>query len=351
MLMAIVTILVFIGIFSYSEWAGKMLEHGLLKENDFAYFYLSHSWEINTILYCVVYIAVLLFFVICFFNAMKSLSNELKNEVSLKKPLFFKWFPELQEASKKIEHIHEKKEASLQRMEAQQSQKNELLMYLAHDIKTPLTSLIGYLNYILDHSLPMEEEQKAFQIVDEKSIRLNELLDEFSTILRYDEQISELNCDYFSLQNMLLQQLDGFYPLLQKKQLQFHHEINPNVIIYCDYDKMQRVLENMMRNALNYAVKGSTIQFCADENEKTLWMEFSNQCEGITQENVSHLFDKFYRASQARNSKSGGAGLGLAIAKEIIQLHKGSIHAYLKGNRIHFRMELPLEGYHETSIS
>ena len=346
-----VTILVFFGIYTYSEWAGRMLEHGLLQPSDFAYFYLSHSWEINTLLYCFVYISVLFFFIICFFQAMKDLNQCLRNEPLKREPLYFKLFYEFKEAYHKMEQIHDKKEQSLQRMEAQQAQKNELLMYLAHDIKTPLTSLIGYLNYILDHSLEMEEEQKAFQIVDEKSLRLNELLDEFSTILRYDEKITELNCDYYALESMFQQQAEGFYPLLQKKDLSFKQEIEPNLIIYCDYDKMQRVLENMLKNALNYAMKGSEIHFKAWSKSQYLYMEFSNQSEGITAENVSHLFDKFYRASKARGSKSGGAGLGLAIAKEIIQLHKGSIEAYLTGNIIHFKMALPLEGSYEPTIS
>ena len=346
-----VTVLVFLGIYTYSEWAGKMLEHGLLQPSDFGYFYLLHSWEINTILYAIVYIGVLVFFVISFFRAMKALSACLKNETLQKEPLFFKWFHEFKEAYEKIEHIHEKKEQSLQRMEAQQAQKNELLMYLAHDIKTPLTSLIGYLNYILDHKLTSEEAQRAFRIVDEKSLRLNELLDEFSTILRYDEKISELNCDFYSLETMFQQQAEGFYPLLQKKQLTFRQDIESGLIIYCDYDKMQRVLENMLKNALNYAIKGSDIRFKAWSSAKTLIMEFSNQCEGITSENVAHLFDKFYRASQARDSNSGGAGLGLAIAKEIIQLHKGTMKAYLEGDIIHFRMELPLEGSYEPTVS
>jgi two-component system sensor histidine kinase VanS len=235
-------------------------------------------------------------------------------------------------------------------MEAQRAQKNELLMYLAHDIKTPLTSLIGYLNYILDHKLTVEDEDKSFQIVEEKSLRLNELLEEFSTILRHDERISELNCDYFSLEKMFYQQLEGFYPLLQKKHLSFSHEIVPGLIIYCDYDKMQRVLENLMRNALNYALKNTEIKFKAYDKDTMLYMEFSNQCEDINEENINHLFDEFYRSSQARGTQSGGAGLGLAIAKEIITLHKGSIRAELEGSTIYFKMELPLEKQYETAI-
>lgn len=348
LLMICVTILVFIMIYAYSEWAGKMLTQGVLQPSDFAYFYLSHSWEMNTLLYCIVYIFVLVFFVQCFFQAMNALTSALKNEPLKKEPLFFKWFHEFKDAYHKIQTIHVKKEQSQQRMQAQRAQKNELLMYLAHDIKTPLTSLIGYLNYILDHPLSNEEEQKAFQIVDEKSLRLNELLDEFSTILRYDEKISELNYDYFGLEIMFQQQLEGFFPLLQQKQLGFHHEIEKDLIIYCDYDKMQRVLENLMRNALNYAIKNSDIHFKAWSNEHSLYMEFANQCEGINEENIQHLFDEFYRSSQARVSKSGGAGLGLAIAKEIIELHKGKIEAYLEGKTIHFRMELPMEVDHET---
>lgn len=314
---------------------------GTLKESDFLYFYRYHTWEMNTFLFAGSYIFMLFFFLHSFFKCMDALVIFMQGKELDSYPIFLKYIPEFQEALKKIEQMKEKREETRKLSLQETEHKNELLMYLAHDLKTPLTSMIGYINHILDHKLEKEEEKKAILIASEKARRLDTLIDEFSEMLRYDDRVEHLENSEIDVSVLLKQQLTGFYPLLEQNHMTLQENIEDDLMVYGDYDKLQRVFDNLLRNALNYSTPSSIISICGKKQEEKICITLSNQSEDLNQESVLHLFDKFYRAGSARTSSSGGAGLGLAIAKEIITLHKGTIEASIKDDRITFVICLP----------
>ena len=110
-----------------------------------------------------------------------------------------------------------------------------------------------------------------------------------------------------------------------------------------DFDKLQRVFDNLMRNAINYSIPQTEIRIAGMLYEDGVRLTYSNEGESMDAASVQHLFDKFYRAGSARTSTSGGAGLGLAIAREIIELHQGKITADMEGTTITFTLQLPYE--------
>lgn len=259
-----------------------------------------------------------------------------------KKPLSFQLFPQFQLAKEKVESMLQKRNESKELSLQEKEHKNELLMYLAHDLKTPLTSMIGYINHILDHKVNEEQQETSIKIAYEKAERLDDLIDEFSEILRYDDKVSQLDLSKIDLNLMLQQQLAGFYPLMENRGITLHVELPEDFYAIGDYDKLLRVFDNLMRNAINYSDEQSTIEITGMQNGQNIRLTYRNAAEDIDEKTVMHLFDKFYRASTARTSTSGGAGLGLAIAKEIIELHHGSIKATTQDNHIIFTIDLPI---------
>lgn len=314
---------------------------GALKESDFLYFYRYHTWEINMFIFAGSYIFMLFLFLRFFFKTMDVLVMFMQGKEIASYPLFLRYMPEFQEALRKIEQMKEKREESRKLSIQETEHKNELLMYLAHDLKTPLTSLIGYINHVLDHKLEQQEEKKAILIASEKAKRLDTLIDEFSEMLRYDDRVEHLENGEIDVSILLKQQLTGFYPLMEQKHMTLQENIEEHLLVYGDYDKLQRVFDNLLKNALNYSVPFSMISICGKQQKENICITLSNQSEGLKQDSIKHLFDKFYRAGSARTSSSGGAGLGLAIAKEIITLHKGIIEASIKDNMITFTILLP----------
>ena len=141
---------------------------------------------------------------------------------------------------------------------------------------------------------------------------------------------------------MLEQLTYEFKPMLLDKNLECVLEIAPDVSVKCDVDKMQRVFDNLLRNAVNYSFDNGIVHIVVTQNEESIVIKFTNQGNTIPKEKLERIFEQFYRLDTARNSKSGGAGLGLAIAKEIVELHGGHIIARSENEEIEFEVILPV---------
>lgn len=330
------------GVIAYISFRANYLNlQGALLKTDFLFYYTQHQWELNTFLLGAGFAILLLLFIVFFFRSMNVLLRVMQGERVKHLPFFFRIFPEFQFAYQSVENMIQKRNDSRDVYEQEQLHKNELLMYLAHDLKTPLTSLIGYINHTMDHQLNDQSQDNALMIAFEKAERLDDLIDEFSEILRYDEKVSQLDLTQIDLQQLLQQQLNGFYPLMEKRHITLDADIPNEIMIIGDYDKLLRLFDNLMRNAINYSIESSCIHIRVKPKIKYVELEYQNTSEKMEEETVRHLFDKFYRASTARTSTSGGAGLGLAIAKEIVELHHGSIEAATNGHDIVFTIRLP----------
>jgi len=225
--------------------------------------------------------------------------------------------------------------------EAEQ-RKNDLVMYLAHDIKTPLTSVIGYLSLLSEApDMPLDQKAKYLNITLEKANRLEKLMDEFFEITRYNFQAGTLSVENIDLYYMLAQMTDEFYPLLAAKGKQAFLHVPEDMTIYGDPDKLARVFNNVLKNAVAYSPDNSVIDITAAISGDMATIVFSN-AGSIPKEKLASIFDKFYRLDSGRSSDKGGAGLGLAIAKEIVISHGGCIYADSDGKQTSFTVELPV---------
>lgn len=223
-----------------------------------------------------------------------------------------------------------------------EKRKNDLVVFLAHDLKTPLTSVVAYLTMLDSYKDMSEEERERYtHIALEKSMRLGELINEFFEITKFNLQDIRLEPIEINLSMMLEQIADEFYGVLQEKNLTCQVEAEENLMIYGDPDKLARVFDNILRNAVSYCRPNSRIIIRAEKTEDGNCITFSNQGNMIPAEKLETIFEKFYRLDEARHSRTGGAGLGLAIAKEIVELHGGSIRAESDMESTRFIVTLP----------
>ena len=230
-----------------------------------------------------------------------------------------------------------------------EQRKNDLVMYLAHDIKTPLTSVIGYLS-LLDEApdMPVEQKAKYVRITLDKAYRLEQLIDGFFEITRYNLQTIELSKKNIDLYYMLVQMADEFYPQLSADGKQALIHAPEDLAVYGDPDKLARVFNNILKNAVAYSEDNSVIDITAEVSEDSVSIIFKNT-GSIPKDKLAFIFEKFSRLDEARSSDQGGAGLGLAIAKEIIMLHGGQIYAESQDHHIIFTVKLPLSAEAELS--
>jgi two-component system sensor histidine kinase VanS len=210
--------------------------------------------------------------------------------------------------------------------EAEQ-RKNELVTYLAHDIKTPLTSVIGYLS-LLDELPEMPEKKRSeyIRITLSKAKRLEGLIEELFEITRYNLQTIVLKKETVDLYYMLAQITDEFYPLLSAKKCEAVLDAPEDLTVEADPDKLARVFNNIIKNALEYGKSGETIEIKARKDGGAVKVTVKNTGT-LPKDKLNYIFDKFYRLDYARSSSTGGSGLGLAIAKEIVTAHGGRIYA------------------------
>ena len=221
--------------------------------------------------------------------------------------------------------------------------RQELVAFLAHDLKTPLTSVLGYLNLLHDDpGLTAEQRAKYTGIALDKANRLGELIGEFFDITRMDFAALGERGELIQLSLLLEQLSDEFYPAFAEKDLTCKCDIAPRLTVRGDADKLARVFDNVLRNAVSYSAPGGEVEIQATEREGWAEIAIRNQGLEIPEQELTNIFQKFYRLDQARSTRTGGAGLGLAIAREIVERHGGSIRAESDGKRTSFVIRLPL---------
>lgn len=252
--------------------------------------------------------------------------------------------PELKQVEDRMNHIKQDSIRNVRLAKEAEQRKNDLIVYLAHDLKTPLTSVIGYLTLLRDEKQISEElRDKYTDIALEKAERLEELINEFFDITRFNLSQMTLELSRVNLTRMLEQLTYEAKPLLAEKNLQYTLQAEPNIEIKCDVNKMERVFDNLLRNAVNYSYENSTIEIDVSKNQDGINICFRNQGDTIPEDMLDRIFEQFYRIDTSRSSKTGGAGLGLAIAKHIIGLHNGTITASSRDEIIEFKVFLPIK--------
>ncbi len=252
-------------------------------------------------------------------------------------------FPvEYAEISAQMAEIKSDMQHQEQALKQEAARKNDLITYLAHDLKTPLTSVVGYLS-LLEEAPDMPEEQKVkyTRIALDKALRLEKLINEFFEITRYNLQQIILEKEEIDLAFMLVQMADEFYPVLREHGNRVDLRARDNLTVYGDSEKLARVFNNILKNAIAYSDAGTEISIWAEEDDSNVIIYFRNYGKTIPAQRLDAIFEKFFRLDDARVTNTGGAGLGLAIAKEIVTLHGGTIMADSRDRETTFVVSLP----------
>ncbi|MBP3951910.1 HAMP domain-containing histidine kinase [Bacillus sp. YZJH907-2] len=273
-----------------------------------------------------------------YFDTIVEASNDLvsKNDELIRLPL------ELKQVEDQMNQVKQEAIRNERIAREAEQRKNDLIVYLAHDLKTPLTSVIGYLTLLRDEQdISKELRQKYTSISLDKAVRLEDLINEFFDITRFSLSQLTLEPSQVNVTRMLEQIAFEFQPLMEEKNLTIQLDSPIAIEMKCDVSKMERVFDNIIRNAVSYSFPDSTISIRITEEEQGVTIRFSNKGHTIPKEKLTRIFERFYRLDSSRSTNTGGAGIGLAIAKEIVELHKGTISVSSSNDNIEFTISLP----------
>ena len=250
--------------------------------------------------------------------------------------------PELKEIETRLNHLKLECEKNERLAKESEQRKNDLIVYLAHDLKTPLTSVIGYLELLKDTpDLSIELRMKYTNITLDKAYHLEDLMNEFFEIAKFNDSNIVLMKKNLNLKFMLEQLVDEFFPLANEQNKEIVIDCDEGINCYADPDKLSRVFNNVIQNAISYSFENTKIIINAFCENGLITVSIQNEGYTIPENKLASIFEKFYRLDDSRSTSNGGAGLGLAIAKEILNLHGGTIQAKSKDNKTTFILTIP----------
>ncbi len=219
--------------------------------------------------------------------------------------------------------------------------KNELITSVAHDLRTPLTSIIGYLDLVSSKELSHEVSGKYIDIAYNKSKRLEKLIEDLFTYTKFN--FGEVKADFTEVDmvKLLNQLIDEFYPSFAEDNLEYEFTTTASTaIIKVDGNLLARAFANLISNAIKYGKEGKKIDISLIKNTTGITITITNYGVVIPQEDLTRIFQRFYRVESSRSSETGGSGLGLAIAQSVIEMHGGTISASSDSSGTVFTVEL-----------
>lgn len=207
--------------------------------------------------------------------------------------------------------------------------KNDLITNVAHDLRTPLTSVIGYLDLtIREPDMDTEKRKKYIQVAYDKALRLEKLIGDLFSFTKFNSEEIKLHLTEIDIVKLMEQMMDEFYPSFQDAGLKFDFSTDcESAVVLADGDLLARAFSNLISNAVKYGKDGKRLRVRVTQNESNVKVAVINYGEVIPQKDLGHIFDRFYRVENSRNLETGGTGLGLAIAKRAVLLHGGTINA------------------------
>ncbi|GAB6168014.1 HAMP domain-containing sensor histidine kinase [Clostridium carnis] len=220
--------------------------------------------------------------------------------------------------------------------------KGELITNVSHDLRTPLTSVMGYIGLIKEKKYENEEVMNEYlNIAFNKSNQLKELIEDLFEYTKLNNNGIQLNKTKVNISEFLSQLIEEYIPIFEENNLNIVKKfVDDESFVEVDGSKMVRVFENLFSNAVKYSFKPGEIIVSSYESNGFVNVVIRNRGEHISKEKVERLFDRFYRVDEARNSNTKGSGLGLAISKNIVELHEGRIWAECVGNDVSFFVKL-----------
>lgn len=245
---------------------------------------------------------------------------------------------EFSDMASNLNYMIKELNALMERERESERTKNELITNIAHDLRTPLTSIIGYLELISNSKNLTEETRiKYTEVAYTKAKKLQKLIEDLFGLTKLNCGKIALNLSKVDLVKLLTQLMEEFYPSFSNNNLSYSLKSNVNTaIITADPNLLARLFENLIGNAIKYGADGKEINVKIDAAPSIVKVSVINYGKVIPEEEVGFIFDKFYRLEQSRSSKTGGTGLGLAIAKNIVELHSGTIEVKSNFEGTHF---------------
>ena len=203
---------------------------------------------------------------------------------------------------------------------------NHFSIAASHELKTPLTILRGEVEVALRHNQTPEQYREILRSNYEEVLRLINIVDRLFLISRFDNQLIRPNIQKVDLQEFLERTIDSLGYLSSEKNNIIKLDSESGIKVEFDPDLIRQVLTNLIENAIKYGYEDEPIRVIAEKNNNKIRISVINKGEGISEEDLSRIFDRFYRVDTSRSRKNGGTGLGLSIVKSIVNLHEGEIY-------------------------
>jgi two-component system sensor histidine kinase VanS len=295
-------------------------------------FFIRDIGEVNFFLLIFIPLSILFFFLFtkryaAYFNEISSGINQLANG-DFNSRIRVPSKDEFGDIARDINLASEKLQKALERGDFAENSKEQLVLNLAHDLRTPLTSVLGYLDFILqDDQLTAEQIKHYTGIAFTKSQRLEKLIDELFEITRMNYGKLTIEKKPIDLSELLIQLNEELFPAFEKNNLVTRLNVSPHLIVWGDGEQLARVFENLLTNAIRYGDDGQFIDIHCNLEKEDAVVQVNNYGSYNPPEELPHIFDMFFTGDQARTHREGSTGLGLSIAKNIVAQHQGTISA------------------------
>ena len=226
---------------------------------------------------------------------------------------------------------------SLQKIE---QLRKTMMIDVAHELRTPLTNIKGYLEALTDGVISPSEE--TFELLQDETLRLVQLVEDILRLAKADAAKASLRRVAIRPAHLINQMLESFRSQLEQKELRVETHFNHgNISLWADPHHLSQVLNNLLENSWQYSPPGGAVVISTELKPRAIKVIFSNTVGEIAEEDLPFLFERFYRGEKSRSREHGGAGIGLAIVKELVEAHGGSVSAELLNGTIHICFELP----------
>ena len=319
-----------------------------MKSNSYAS--LDNVPNYNTYLIFLLIIPIIIFVAIFLFGINKRINylkyiiskvGSITNENFIEE-LDFKGNDEITDLANSINIMSNRLKENYEKEKKIEKAKNELIIAVSHDLRTPLTSIIGYLELLKDDKFPYEDVQKDYlNVAYEKSVSLKKIINELFEFTKLNNDIAALEKIPFNIATLVNQIVGEQIPFFKEKNIEVEIESTVQEL-YCEIDiqKMVRVIENIVKNAEKYSFPNTIFKVSMMEINNNIKISFENTGENISKEELEKIFEKMYRLDKSRTGETEGSGLGLAISKKIVELHSGKLWAECNNNTIQFNILL-----------
>nr|WP_286172904.1 HAMP domain-containing sensor histidine kinase [Caproiciproducens sp. MSJ-32] len=222
--------------------------------------------------------------------------------------------------------------------------KTELISSVSHDLKTPLTSIINYVNILNNKNITEQERIDYLRILEKNSRRLQSLIEDLFEVSKLNSGKMKIEKSKLDIISLIHQGVGEYSSLYEEKKIEFKVNTNAEeIFLDLDGNLISRVFENIIVNALKYSLPNTRVYVDVIDKENSVEVAFKNIANYEMNFNGEEMFERFARADKSRNSSVEGSGLGLAISKSIVELHNGSINIAIEGDMFKIFIILPKE--------